>query len=79
MFDPIEYVAEHEPWSRYILPDDSVLRVKVVVTRVQPFDPPRYDPTTGVEILNIQCQQIIDFMPSKAAIDAGTERMRQKA
>jgi hypothetical protein len=62
----IEYATEYEGWSKYVLPDGSSIKVRLIVTGIETCYPPKYD-DNGIEQYQIHCQQVMQFTPSDQA------------
>lgn len=70
MPEPLNYVAEIEPWNVYRLEDGSTVRVKIVMTRVEfhgiaPDGKPNYQ---------LNFQQIVDVCPGEHVHDTMSEK-----
>lgn len=70
----LEYVARSEPWCEYELEDGTVLRVRIMVTKI--IDLGAFGPE-GFPLYNIACQQVID-MTWPDAVQAAAERRRNE-
>lgn len=71
---PVEFVAEAEPWCKYVLDDGSVVRVRVMLVKVtrDGLD------ANGNPNYQLQMQQVCDLTPSDLAIASAKEEQTRK-
>lgn len=63
MTDPLNFVTDQEPWNVYRLEDGTVIRAKIVMTRVTIREGAVTD--DGFPIYDLRWQHIVDVTPSE--------------
>lgn len=74
MSTPVEFVADKEPWCQYTLDDGTILRVRIMLVKVQRdgLD------AQGQPKYMLGMQQVTDCTPSELAIASAKEEERAK-
>lgn len=62
MNEPLNFVAEQEPWNVYRLEDGTIIRARLVMTRILKTDRLTDD---GFPVYETRFQQIMDVTPSE--------------
>ena len=70
----LEFVAKQEPWCVYELEDGTIIRARLVITKIIATD--QLD-ANGLPLFNLQFQQITDVTHTEAAVDAARKRADQ--
>ena len=63
MTEPLNFATEQEPWNVYRLEDGTVIRAKIVMTRVMVREGVKTD--EGFPVYDLRWQHIVDVTPSE--------------
>jgi hypothetical protein len=63
MTEPLNFATEQEPWNVYRLEDGTIIRAKIVMTRVMVREGAKTD--EGFPVYDLRWQHIVDVTPSE--------------
>lgn len=71
----LAFVAKSEPWCEYELEDGTIVRARLIMTKI--IDRGSKDQQTGLPLLELSWQQVLDVTFPDAVINAANAEKRK--